>query len=148
MNLKHCASSKTSVKSSRKCFVYLNWIRLATNLSWLDSSIGRVAVWEPEDASSNPARDNEFFVVLCSVRLIWNLVFRFASCSALFQLSQRNEREYSKQTWKLHPENLPEIYCKWRFQIPQTVRFFYIFSMLVPWMGLTKFSCMTTLLCE
>ena len=40
--LKHCASSKTSVKSSRKYFVHLNWIRLATNPSWLDSSIGRV----------------------------------------------------------------------------------------------------------
>ena len=25
---------------------------------------------KPEDASSNPARDNEFSVVLCSVRLI------------------------------------------------------------------------------
>ena len=31
IELKHCASSKTSVKSSRKYFVHLNWIRLATN---------------------------------------------------------------------------------------------------------------------
>ena len=37
-------SSKTSVKSSRKCFVHLNWIRLANNPSWLDSSIGKAAV--------------------------------------------------------------------------------------------------------
>ena len=68
IELKHCASSNTSVKSSRKYFVHLNWIRLATNASWLDSSIGRAAVQKPEDASSNPARDNELFVVLCSVR--------------------------------------------------------------------------------
>ena len=33
--------SKTSVKSSRKYFVHLNWIRLATNSSWFDSSIRR-----------------------------------------------------------------------------------------------------------
>ena len=32
IELKHCASSKTSIKSSRKYFVYLNWIRLTTNL--------------------------------------------------------------------------------------------------------------------
>jgi hypothetical protein len=31
IELKHCVSSKTSVKSSRKYFVNLNWIRLATN---------------------------------------------------------------------------------------------------------------------
>ena len=31
IELKHCTSSKTSVKSSRKYFVHLNWIRLATN---------------------------------------------------------------------------------------------------------------------
>ena len=43
IELKHCASSKTSVKSSRKYFVHLNWIRLATNPSWLDSSIGRAS---------------------------------------------------------------------------------------------------------
>ena len=35
IELKHCASSKTSVKSSRKYFVHLNWIRLATNQSQL-----------------------------------------------------------------------------------------------------------------
>ena len=29
IELKHCASSKTNVKSSRKYFVHLNWIRLA-----------------------------------------------------------------------------------------------------------------------
>ena len=68
IELKHCASSKTRVKSSRKYFVHLNWMRLATNPSWLDSSIGRAAVWKPKDASSHFARDNEFFVVLCSVR--------------------------------------------------------------------------------
>ena len=44
IELKHCASSKTSIKSSRKYFVHLNWVRLATNPSWLDSSIGRAAV--------------------------------------------------------------------------------------------------------
>ena len=70
IELKHCASSKTSVKSSRKYFVHLNWIRLATNPSWLDSSIGRAVVLKPEGASSNPARDNEFFVVLCGVVLV------------------------------------------------------------------------------
>ena len=31
IELKHCASSKASVKSSRKYIVHLNWIRLATN---------------------------------------------------------------------------------------------------------------------
>ena len=31
IELKHCAYSKTSVKSSRKYSVHLNWIRLATN---------------------------------------------------------------------------------------------------------------------
>ena len=31
IELKYCASSKTSVKSSRKYFVHLNWIKLATN---------------------------------------------------------------------------------------------------------------------
>ena len=45
IELKHCASSKTSVKSSRKYFVHLNWIRLATNPSWFDSSIGRAVVY-------------------------------------------------------------------------------------------------------
>ena len=30
IELKHCASSKTSGKSSRKYFVHLNWIRRAT----------------------------------------------------------------------------------------------------------------------
>ena len=44
IELKHCASSKTSAKLSRKYVVHLNWIRLATNPSWLDSSIGRAAV--------------------------------------------------------------------------------------------------------
>ena len=38
--------------------------------SWLDSSIGRAVVLEPEHTSSNPARDDEFFVVFCSVRLM------------------------------------------------------------------------------
>ena len=37
IELKHCASSKASVKSARKYFVHLNWIRFATNPSWLDS---------------------------------------------------------------------------------------------------------------
>ena len=44
IELKHCASLKTSVKSSRKYFVHLNWMRLASNPRWLDSSIGRAAV--------------------------------------------------------------------------------------------------------
>ena len=77
IELKPCASSKTSFKSSRKYFVHLNWIRLVTNPSWLDISIGRAAAEKPEDASSNSARGNEFFVVLCSVRQInMNLVFQ------------------------------------------------------------------------
>ena len=38
IELKHCASSRTSVKSSQKYFVHLNWIRLAINPSWLDTS--------------------------------------------------------------------------------------------------------------
>ena len=33
-------------------------------------TIGRAAAHKHEDASSNPARENDFFVVLCSVRLI------------------------------------------------------------------------------
>ena len=33
IELKHCASLKTSVKSSRKYFVHLNWIILASNAS-------------------------------------------------------------------------------------------------------------------
>ena len=69
IELKHCASSKTSVKWSRKYFVHLNWIRLATNPSWLDSSIGRAAVLKPEDASSNPARDEFFASSKTSVKL-------------------------------------------------------------------------------
>ena len=44
IELKHCASSKTNAMPTRKDFVHLNWIRLAANLSWLDSSIGRAAV--------------------------------------------------------------------------------------------------------
>ena len=41
------------------------------------SSSSRAAVSKPEDASSIPACDNEFFAALCSVRLIhMNLVFR------------------------------------------------------------------------
>ena len=42
IELKHYASSKTSVKSSRKYFVHLNWIRLATNDSiaqWVDGGL-------------------------------------------------------------------------------------------------------------
>ena len=72
------ANSKTSVKSSRKYFVHLNWIRLATNPSWLDSSIGRAAVKKPEDASSNPARDNEIFVVPLQCQINMNLVFQIS----------------------------------------------------------------------
>ena len=56
-------------------FVYLNWLRISTNPSWLDTSIGRAAIQKPENASLNPVQDNEFFVVFCSVRLIMNLVF-------------------------------------------------------------------------
>ena len=41
IELKHYTSSKTSVKSSRKYFVRLNWTRLATNPSWVDSSTGK-----------------------------------------------------------------------------------------------------------
>ena len=33
IELKHCASSKISVNSSRKYFVHLNWIKFATNPS-------------------------------------------------------------------------------------------------------------------
>ena len=32
IELKHCVSSKTSVKSSRKYFVHLNWIRRAISI--------------------------------------------------------------------------------------------------------------------
>ena len=63
--------------------MHLNWIRLATSPYWLDSSIGRAAVKKPEDASSNPARDNEFFVVLCTVRLI--LVFHISEDGSKMQ---------------------------------------------------------------
>ena len=44
IELKYWVSSKTSAKLSRKYFVHLNWIRLATNPNSLDSSIGRAAV--------------------------------------------------------------------------------------------------------
>ena len=39
IELKHCASSKTSVKWSRKYFVHLNWIRLATNPSYRSTAL-------------------------------------------------------------------------------------------------------------
>ena len=29
--------------------------------------MGKATVYKPEDASANPARDNEFFIVLCNV---------------------------------------------------------------------------------
>jgi hypothetical protein len=41
IELKQWVSSKTSVKSSRKFFVHLNLIRLATNSGWPDSSMGK-----------------------------------------------------------------------------------------------------------
>ena len=44
IELKHCASSKSSVKSSRKYFVHLNWIRLATNPSCLSKRIFRCSL--------------------------------------------------------------------------------------------------------
>ena len=75
MKLKHCVSSKTSVESLRKYFVHLNWIRLATNPRQFDSSMGRAAVYKTEGASSNPARANEFFVGVGSVRNESKLVF-------------------------------------------------------------------------
>ena len=53
----------------------INWIRLATNPSWLDSSIGRAAVSKPEDASSNPARDNDVFRFSLQCQINMNLVF-------------------------------------------------------------------------
>ena len=34
IELKHCSSSKTRVKSSRRYFVHFNWIRLAINPGW------------------------------------------------------------------------------------------------------------------
>ena len=40
-------------KSSRKYFVHLIWIKLASNPCWLDSSIGRAADRSPEGASSS-----------------------------------------------------------------------------------------------
>ena len=46
IELQYCASSKTSVKSSRKCFVHLNWIRLAT----INPSIAQLV----EQQSRNP----------------------------------------------------------------------------------------------
>ena len=36
IELKYCVCSKTTVKSSRKHFVHLNWIRLATDPNWFD----------------------------------------------------------------------------------------------------------------
>ena len=67
-----------SVRSSRNYFVHLNSIKLTTNPSWLNSSIVWAAILKPEDASSNPARCNEFFVVLCSVVLIWISIFHIS----------------------------------------------------------------------
>ena len=55
IELKHCVSSVISVKLSQTYSMHLNWIRLATNSSWLNSSIGRAAVYKPKDASLNPA---------------------------------------------------------------------------------------------
>ena len=44
MELKHCASSKTSVKSSRKYFVHLDWIRLArVHLHWYNTGVMYIA---------------------------------------------------------------------------------------------------------
>ena len=40
----------------KKYFVHLNWIRLATNPSSLDNSIGGAAISKPEDASSKYLR--------------------------------------------------------------------------------------------
>ena len=57
IELKHCASSKASFKSSQKYFVHVNWIRLANNPHWLNCSMSRATVNKPEDASSNSPRD-------------------------------------------------------------------------------------------
>ena len=68
--------------------MHLNWIRLATNPSWLDSSIGRAAVHKkPEDASSNRARVNEFLVVVnlqCQINM--NLVFHISEDGSEIEL--------------------------------------------------------------
>ena len=74
IELKHCASSKTSVKSSRKYFVHLNWIRLATNPSWLDSSIGRAAEFKSRSRQ-------QIFRCRLQCQINMNLVFH-----ALFEM--------------------------------------------------------------
>ena len=42
--LKKTRLTKTSVRSSRKYFVHVHWMRLAADPSWLDSSVGQKAV--------------------------------------------------------------------------------------------------------
>ena len=50
-----------------KIFCHLNWIKLATNpVDSMAQWIYRAAVQKLEEASSNRARDNKFFVGLCS----------------------------------------------------------------------------------
>ena len=70
IEFKHCASLWISVRSLRKYFVHLNWIRLATNPNLFDSPMGRAAVYEPEDGR-NPLGIKIFCCILWSVTLIW-----------------------------------------------------------------------------
>ena len=77
IELKHCASSKTSVKSSRKYFVHLNWIRLATN------PVHSIAQWVerrsryPKMRIQIPLEPTNFSLVYCSVNNM-RLIFRIS----------------------------------------------------------------------
>ena len=79
IELKHCASSKTSVKSSRKYFVHLNWIRLAIPIP-----VDSIAQWVerrsryPKMRVQTPARANEFFVGPLQCQNNMKLVFRIS----------------------------------------------------------------------
>ena len=84
--LDHAANKLVRLPDKSR-YIHINLTRLELHLnshlrvsrpppSKLSSQMGLVAsliqfkCTKPEDASSNPARDNEFFAVLCSVKLI------------------------------------------------------------------------------
>jgi hypothetical protein len=68
IELKHCASSNSSVKSSRKYFVHLNWITLATNPCW--DKVERRSGY-PKMRVQIPLEPTNFSLLACSFRLIW-----------------------------------------------------------------------------
>ena len=78
IELKHCASSKTSVKSSRKYFVHINWIKLSTNPSWLDSSIGRAAVLETRRCEFKSRSRQRIFRCRLQCQINMNRVFHIS----------------------------------------------------------------------